>query len=239
MVDTYQKRGGLKMATERNPPPVPSPAHPGSAWHGAVLSRPPFPSACLSMSPADSRPPTSFTPPPSRLGTYRRLHRRVGSVLGYFFAIIGLTGILLGWDVHLGGGTPGRPPHGSTPDLGRWQPLATLVEAARATVRDSSGGKLPGEVRRLEARPEQGLVLVQFEGTEWTAQVDGGTGRVLGLEKRRFNLLKSIHEGSIADHLLGTDEVVMKGYTTLMGSALLTLAFTGFWLWWGPRRARR
>lgn len=175
-----------------------------------------------------------------RLSAYRQLHRKVGAVLGYFFGLIGLTGILLGWDIHLGGGRPtGPPPHGSSTDLRQWQPLATLVDAARLTVRDSSHGQLPGDVRRLEARPDQGLVLVQFEGADFTAQVDAGTGRVLGLEKRRFNLIKAIHEGSIVDQLLGTDEVVMKAYTTLMGSALLTLAFTGFWLWYGPRRLRQ
>ncbi len=178
---------------------------------------------------------------PKRLGKLRRLHHKVGAALVYFFAVLGLTGILLGWEIRLGGGNASQlpPPRGFTTDLRQWQPLATLVEAARTAVRDSSGGKAPGEVRRLEARPDQGLVLVSFEDSEWGAQVDAGTGKVLGMEKRRFNLVKAIHEGSIVDDLLGTDEVFMKFYTTVMGGALLVLAFTGFWLWYGPKKLRR
>lgn len=174
-----------------------------------------------------------------QLSAYRRLHRRVGATLGYFFGLIGLTGILLGWEVRLDGGRPPEPPRGSTTDLHQWQPLGTLVDAARNSVNGASPGKLPGKLRRFDVRPDQGLVLVQFDGADLTAQVDAGTGRVVGLEKRRFNLIKALHEGSIVDDLLGTDEVFMKGYTTLMGSALVTLAFTGFWLWYGPKRARR
>lgn len=174
-----------------------------------------------------------------RINKYRRLHHRLGKVFVYFFGLIGLTGILLGWEIRLGGGSGGPPPHGSTTDIAQWKPLAALVEAARQTVRDSSHGQLPGAVRRLEARPDQGLVLVQFEDSPWAAQVDAGTGRVLGMEKRRFNLVKAIHEGSIVDELIGTHDVFMKLYTTLMGGVLLTLAFTGFWLWYGPKRMRQ
>jgi uncharacterized iron-regulated membrane protein len=206
-----------------------------TAVAGTAVAFSAFPPMVSPAAPSSS----PVNPLPKRLGKLRRLHHKVGAALGYLFAILGLTGILLGWEIRLGGGPQGPPPHGSTTDLRQWQPLATLVEAARGAVRDSSGGKAPGDVRRLEARPDQGLVLVQFEGAEWSAQVDAGTGHVLGMEKRRFNLVKAIHEGSIVDQLLGTDEVFMKAYTTLMGGALLVLAFTGFWLWYGPKKLRK
>ncbi|HEX8337897.1 MAG TPA: hypothetical protein VF621_14265, partial [Pyrinomonadaceae bacterium] len=70
-------------------------------------------------------------------------------------------------------------------------------------------------------------------------QLDGATGEVLHVERRRADFIENLHDGSILDYLAGTEGGQIKlAYTSIMGLALLTFTVTGFWLWYGPKRFR-
>jgi len=70
--------------------------------------------------------------------------------------------------------------------------------------------------------------------------LDGSTGRLLSIEKRRSDFIENLHDGSILDKLLGTGgDQVKVSYTVSMGLSLLLLILSGLWLWYGPKRLRK
>jgi uncharacterized iron-regulated membrane protein len=74
----------------------------------------------------------------------------------------------------------------------------------------------------------------------WGIQLDGATGELLHIERRRSDFIENIHDGSIMDYLFETnDEQVKLVYTSIMGLALLTFCVTGIWLWYGLKRIRK
>jgi len=71
-------------------------------------------------------------------------------------------------------------------------------------------------------------------------QVDGATGNLLHIERRRSDFIEGIHDGSVLDVYFNTKGNPIKLiYTTIMGLALLLFTITGFWLCLGPKRMRR
>ena len=83
------------------------------------------------------------------------------------------------------------------------------------------------------------MVKFVFIDHYWGIQLDGATGDLLHIERRRSDFIENVHDGSILDYVFSTDGEWLKlGYTTIMGSALLVFTVTGFWLWYGPRRFR-
>jgi hypothetical protein len=70
-------------------------------------------------------------------------------------------------------------------------------------------------------------------------QLDCTTGELLSIEKRSSDLIENIHDGSIVDKLLGSNEKAKVGYTAIMGLSLLLLIISGFWLWYGPKKIRQ
>ena len=71
-------------------------------------------------------------------------------------------------------------------------------------------------------------------------QLDGATGNVLAVNQRTSDIIEQIHDGSILDFLFNTPDGQIKlTYTTLLGSGLALLSFTGFWLWYNPKRMRK
>ncbi len=73
----------------------------------------------------------------------------------------------------------------------------------------------------------------------WGIQLDGATGKLLHIERRRADFVENIHDGSILDYYFKTDGQFKLIYTTIMSLALLIFTVTGFWLWYGPKRMRR
>ncbi|KAF5038459.1 hypothetical protein DSECCO2_554110 [anaerobic digester metagenome] len=67
-------------------------------------------------------------------------------------------------------------------------------------------------------------------------QIDGATGNLLHIEKRRSDYIEKIHDGSILDYYFETDtEWIKLTYTSLMGLALMMFTITGFYLWYQPK----
>lgn len=160
----------------------------------------------------------------------RRLHRWSGLTLMLCFVVVGVTSVLLGWKKESAYLQP--PTQRSTVGAEvAWLPVEELLARAReATLRE---GLAEPEIDRLDLRPDRGVVKVRFSSGDWEIQLDGRSGAVLSVGKRRSDLIERIHDGSV---LGGVFKLV---YSTVLGLSLLVFTASGFWLWYGPRRMRR
>jgi hypothetical protein len=171
---------------------------------------------------------------------FRKIHRALGITLFAFFAVVGITGLLLGWKKHTGGLILAETAKGTSSDFQLWLPLDTLEYLATGYLRDSVGGHLDSKIDRIDVRKDKGILKFTFKHHFTGLQLDGATGALLKIEKRRSDYIEKIHDGSILDLWLNTGfEPFKLVYTTLMGLALIIFTITGFWLWYGPKRMRR
>jgi uncharacterized iron-regulated membrane protein len=174
------------------------------------------------------------------LRSLRVWHRNIGLISLLFLSFTATTGLLLGWKKHSGGFLLAETRHGSSSDLKDWLSLDSLLRIAERTIRDSVDAELSTRVDRMEVRANKGVVKFTFRDHFWGLQIDGATGEVLFIERRRADLIERLHDGSFWDSLMGTrDEAIKLFYTTLSGLALLLLCLSGLWLWYGPKRLRR
>lgn len=174
------------------------------------------------------------------LRVFRKVHRKIAAVLFAFFLVICLTGLLLGWKKHSGGMILPKSHRGVSTDLTNWLPFDSLHGIAVRTLHDSVDPKLSTELERIDARPSHGMVKFVFIEGYWGVQLDATTGELLHIERRTSDFIENIHDGSIIDYLVGTDDEQFKlGYITVMGGSLLTLTITGGWLWYGSKIFRR
>ena len=172
--------------------------------------------------------------------THRKLHRIVGSFLLVFFFLISLTGLLLGWKKHSGGLILPKTEKGSSADLKTWLSYDALNTLAIQALRDSFPENVSPVLDRIDARPDKGIVKFVFKNHFTEIQLDGTTGKVLAVNQRTSDIIEQIHDGSILDLLFDTSDGQIKlVYTTLTGSGILLLSFTGFWLWYNPKRIRK
>ena len=173
------------------------------------------------------------------LRIFRKVHRTTGALLFIFFFVISITGLLLGWKKHSGGIILPESYEGTSTDLKDWLPLDSLYQNACRYLHDSVSKELSLELERIDIRKDKGMVKFVFVDQFMGLQLDGATGKLLQVEKRRSDFVEKIHDGSIIDHYLGTNGEIKLVYTTVMGLSLLLFTVTGFWLWYGPKRMRR
>jgi uncharacterized iron-regulated membrane protein len=92
------------------------------------------------------------------------------------------------------------------------------------------------DVNRLDVRPDRGIVKAWLK-SDWEAQVDLGTGKIVQVAFRRSDWIESIHDGSIFG------DVVKLGLFFPTAVTLLLLWLGGMWMWIYPivhkRRVRR
>lgn len=174
------------------------------------------------------------------LRIFRKVHRTTGALLFIFFFFISLTGLLLGWKKHSGGAILPESHIGTSTDLKDWLPLDSLHGKAVSILHESISPDLSPELERIDVRKDKGMVKFVFVDHFWGVQLDGATGELLHIERRRSDFIENIHDGSILDYYFETDgEWIKLVYTTIMGLSLLTFTITGFWLWYGPKVMRR
>ena len=170
--------------------------------------------------------------------SFRWLHRKIAIFLFVFFLVISVTGLLLGIKKHSGLLAPTQK--GSSQDLSTWLPIDSLRIKAFAYLHDSVSPSLSNELDRIDIRPSNGIVKFTFKNHYNGLQLDGSTGRLLSIEKRKSDFIEQIHDGSILDRLFGTSNDQIKlSYTVIMGTSLFMLVVSGFWLWYGPKRLRK
>lgn len=176
----------------------------------------------------------------SLLRTFRKVHRTTGAFLFVFFFFISISGLLLGWKKHSGGMILPKSYQGSSTELKDWLPLDSLHSKAIKILHDSVSADLSLELERIDVRKNKGMVKFVFTDHYYGIQLDGATGKLLQIERRRSDIIENIHDGSILDYYFGTTKEQIKlVYTTIMGLALLVFTITGFWLWYGPKRMRK
>lgn len=174
------------------------------------------------------------------LKLFRKLHRISSVYLIVFFLIMSVTGILLGMKKHSRGYLQAVTEQGSTTDLTKWLTADSLYKIASQVLRDSISPDVSTEISRIDMRPRRGAVKFVFSDHYWGVQLDGATGEVLKLERRRSDIIENIHTGLILDFYFNTrGEPIKLVYTVLIGLALLVLTITGFWIWYAPRRKNR
>lgn len=174
------------------------------------------------------------------LRVFRKVHRLTGAFLFVFFFFIAVTGLLLGWKKHSGNLLLPPSQKGTSANLKDWLPIDSLHQKACRYLHDSVSPNLSLELERIDIRKDKGMVKFVFEEGFWGLQLDGATGKLLQVEKRRSDFIEKIHDGSILDLYFGvTGGEIKLVYTTIMGLALLVFTITGFWLWYGPKKMRR
>lgn len=171
------------------------------------------------------------------LHTLRKIHRTTGAFLFIFFIIISITGLLLIWKKHSNGLILPKSYKGTSTNLKEWLPLDSLHTNAIAYLHDSVDANLSTDLERIDVRMNKGMVKFVFLEAYVGIQIDGATGKLLHIEKRRSDLIENIHDGSILDYFAGTHkkEILKLIYGSIMGLALLIFSITGFWLKFGPR----
>lgn len=169
---------------------------------------------------------------------FRWLHRKIAIFLFIFFLVISITGILLGIKKQTGLLAPTKK--GVSADLNTWLTIDSLQKNATRFLHDSVSPTLSTTVDRIDVRPDKGIVKFTFKDHFNGLQLDGTTGKLLFIEKRRSDFIEKLHDGSILDKIFGTGEDQVKaGYTVIMGLSLFMLIISGIWLWYGPKRLRK
>ena len=168
--------------------------------------------------------------------TYRRLHKWLALPLFVFMFIIGGTGVLLGWKKMVNFTPPTLK--GSTLDASHWITLDSIHTIANRFAKDSL--QPSSTVDRIDVRPSKGVAKISFEADYTELQIDLTTGKTLSIKRRWNDLIEHIHDGTIIDRLISNEgEQAKVTYTTLTSIGLMLLSFSGFWLWWNPKRMRR
>lgn len=169
----------------------------------------------------------------------RTIHRQTGALLFICFLFISITGLLLGWKKHSNDWLLASTAKGSSTELADWLPIDSLHKKAVYHLRQAVSPAISTTIDRIDVRPNKGVVKFTFQDHYYGLQLDGATGELLRLEKRRADFVEQMHDGSLVDKFfLGGGSVFKLFYTSLTGIALLIFTVTGFWLWYGPKRMR-
>ena len=173
------------------------------------------------------------------LRLFRKIHRVTGATLFLFFAIIAITGILLGWKNVSNGAILPISQTGTSKNLSEWISIDQLHKKAITVLQDSISNTISLELSRIDIRKEKGMVKFIFEDHLWEVQLDGATGNLLQLQKRHSDFFENLHDGTILDKAFGTNKLFKVLYTSIMGLALMLFTVTGFWLWYGPKKLKK
>src|SRR5687767_1267352 len=147
--------------------------------------------------------------------TMRWLHRKVAIALFVFFLLIAVTGILLGIKKQTGLLAPTQK--GVSSSLSTWLSIDSLRILAEHYLHDSVSADLSTALDRMDVRPDKGIIKFTYLDHYWGLQLDGTTGALLLVEKRKSDFIENLHDGSIVDDLIGAgDEPFKTGYTLIM-----------------------
>jgi uncharacterized iron-regulated membrane protein len=170
---------------------------------------------------------------------FRKVHRFTGATLFIFFFVVSISGLLLGWKKNSNDYLLSKTYEGTSTEFKKWLSIDILDAKATAYFKEHISVELEPEIARIDIRKEKGTAKFIFKNY-YGIQVDGATGNLLHIERRRSDFIEGIHDGSALDVYFNTSGNPIKLiYTTIMGLALLLFTITGFWLWLGPKRMRR
>lgn len=157
----------------------------------------------------------------------RTWHSWVGILAALPLLLIISTGLLLQLKKQLAWV---QPPEQRESGMNSGLDLERLLTVAKSDPRLGIQGWK--DVKRIDIRPSAGIAKISTKnGLE--GQIGLQSGRLLQVLPRRSDLIESIHDGSFF-----AGDVSKLGIFLPAGFALLTLLFTGIWLFILPRRAR-
>jgi uncharacterized iron-regulated membrane protein len=157
----------------------------------------------------------------------RKVHYWAGAVIAIPLLVIACTGSVLQLKKHWGWVQPPEQ-RGSVNAPGI--ELSTILESLKAE--PSLGVRGWDEVHRLDVRPDKGVVKAWLK-SDWEAQIDLGTGKILQIAYRRSDWIESIHDGSIFG------DVVKLGWFLPAAVGLVLSWLGGMWMWFYPFLGRR
>lgn len=157
----------------------------------------------------------------------RRWHRIGAVAIAAPFLVVILTGLLLQLKKELAWiQPPTQSGSSASPTLSFPEILEITRTVPEAQVADWA------DIDRLDVRPTKGVVKVRcVNGIE--VQLDSADGRVLQVERRRSDLIESLHDGSWF-HELAKLWIFLPA-----GVVVLLLWISGVYLWWLPHGLRR
>lgn len=168
--------------------------------------------------------------------SYRRLHTWLAIPLAIFLLIMGVTGLLLGWKKQVELLPPTQK--GVSDKASEWISLQQLEQIGLQYAQDSLQLTNP-EIDRIDIRPGKGIAKVRFTEAYAEMQFDLSSGELLSTGTRTSDFIEQLHDGSILENWLGLDGDWSKAiYSSLTGLGLIGLSFSGFFLWYNPRRIR-
>ncbi len=165
------------------------------------------------------------------LRRFRKLHRILGLVLATFLLISAVTGLLLAWKKDVAWIQPVTE-RGQTKSLDNWLPLPELETRAITALKNDMPNLATLELDRMDLRPGKGMAKMLFTEQNLEVQIDGVSGEILSIGKRRSDWIESLHDGSIISDLF---KLISMNF---LGVGLVILLSSGFWLWLGPRKIR-
>lgn len=168
--------------------------------------------------------------------TYRKLHKWVGVAALFFLTLMAGTGLLLAWKKNSGGLIQAPTAKGLESIPAQWLSLEDLQAKAVAYLDSCAPGSHPA-IERIDIRPKSRVAKVVFEHHYHGLQIDLTSGALLQHEIRRGDFIEQLHDGSLWDRLTGMDFFKLL-YSSLAGFSLLFLAFSGWQLWYKPRKIK-
>ena len=172
------------------------------------------------------------------LRVFRKVHRITGAALFVFFFVVAVTGLMLGWKKNSGDLLGSKTYKGSSTELKEWLPLSELQTKAEMYLKSAVPSPLHPELDRIDVREHQGVAKFIYDDY-YGVQIDGATGALLQVDRRRADFIENIHDASLLDDYLNTGGYIKLFYTTTMSLALMVFTVTGFWLWYGPKHMRK
>jgi uncharacterized iron-regulated membrane protein len=156
----------------------------------------------------------------------RRVHRWAAVICGLPLLLVIVTGLLLQLKKQISWVQPPTQ-SGSVkqPDITFEQILSSAQGVEEAQVKSWD------DVTRLDVQPKKGIAKVLCKN-HWEIQIDLGTQTILSSTLRRSDWIESLHDGSFF-----TDWAKL-GIFLPSGLLLLSLWFTGVWLWWLPIQSK-
>lgn len=167
---------------------------------------------------------------------YRKIHKFISIPLFVFMFLIGITGLLLGWKKNIN--LLPKTKNGTNIEANTWASLDKIQNVAQQFAKDSL--RLSNEIDRIDIRPQKGVAKIVFTEHFTELQIDCTSAKVISISTRKSDIIEKIHDGSILDFFIKTknDEIKLF-YTTIVSLGLILLSFSGFWLWYNPKRIKK
>lgn len=175
-----------------------------------------------------------------RVRWYRKIHRLSGFYLFVLLLIVAITGILLGWKKNSFGIISADNHVGTTVSTEKWLSVFELNEIANQQLKLHTNHAISTELDRIDIRPDKGQIKFIYKNNYYAIQLDGANGNLLLFEYRLADLMENIHDGSILDKIFQTNNNFFKLiFTSITGLAIVIFSFTGFWLYYGPKKLKK